>query len=432
MRLSRRALLGIAAAFPAVAQTPALTGAACAIPRPAAATRMSVLAFRFPAIEYVTAAMRDCARVGNLEVELRLVSFGALLEQSNITLQGGGVAPFDVLHSYNTLMWEQAGRDWLAPLDELIAKHRDAYALTDIPQPTWAASSFGGKVYGLPFQQNTQILFMNEQIMRRAGVAPPATMEEWFIALDLLKRAGGMRAPLALAFQGAAGMATEFHNALHAHDGAWLNPDNTPAFNSPAGRNAIETLRRLIGFGPPNMLQMSNDDVQVALQQGQVAMSNLWLTRAAQMDDRQMSRVAGNIQFVPSPIGDGGRPYSTFTVDMFVVPKGARSVEQSFLLVADALRADRLRGAAPLTMVPRDSLARDEDLRRSLRWLYASAENIRNRAAAAPAVPFFTTMRAAVGQALIEGIQQNRAPADILAKAQDDTVRVLREQGHLR
>lgn len=438
MPLHRRALLGSLAAAPllqavdASAQgAPRPTGAACTVPRPQAATRVSLLAYRVASLEYFAAAMRACAG-GTLDVEARLVSFAALLEQSSITLAGGGESPFDILHSYNTLMWEQANRGWLRPLDDLAAQYRDEYGLADFPAPILAACGFDAKLYGLPFQQSVMVGFANTEAMDRAGAALPKTIEEMLAACERLKGQSGLRAPIALACGGTSGIATEFHNALMAAGGAWLDGDGKPAFNSDAGRAGLDSLRRLIAYCPGNALQMSNDDVQVAMQQGQVAMTNLWITRAAQMDDRAMSRVPGKVAFFPAPAGAGGRPYSTFTVDMFVVPKGAKDPELSFRIIADALRADRMRGAAALVMAPRESIAGDAALNKDLRWIPAGTATLAAGAQPAPRVPFFASLREVVGRALQDGLQAKQDSAAILVQAEENAVRTLREQGFMK
>ena len=326
-------------------------------------------------------------------------------------------------------MWEQANRGWLRPLDDLIAQFGSKYMLADIPKPITEACSYGGHQYGLPFQQSVMILFSNADLLEKAGVAAPGTTVAWLDACSKLSGAAGLRAPLALACGGTAGIATEFHNALMCEGGAWLDADNRPAFNSDKGATALELLRALIAHCPPNALSMSNDDVQVAMQQGQVAMTNLWITRAAQMDDPAMSRVPGKVAFSPAPRGPSGIPYSTFTVDMFAIPKGATHPELAFQVLGDALRPDREQGLAPLTMVPRNSIADDKELNAKLRWIPAGAATLADGAKAAPRVPFFSTLREVVGRALQDGLQAKQPTRDILARAEGDAARMLKEQG---
>ena len=57
----------------------------------------------------------------------------------------------------------------------------------------------------------------------------------------------------------------------------------------------------------PNYLSADSTVVQQQLQQGKIAMTNLWASRGGAMDDPQESTVVGKIASGPGPDRDAGR-----------------------------------------------------------------------------------------------------------------------------
>ena len=77
------------------------------------------------------------------------------------------------------------------------------------------------------------------------------------------------------------------------YGGEFLNADGTPAVNSEAGVNALETMMAMTEYMDPEYLVSDSTYVQQQFQQGRIAMANLWGSRGAAMDDEAKARSSG-------------------------------------------------------------------------------------------------------------------------------------------
>lgn len=385
---------------------------------------LAVLANRFSATEYFTALMR---RAAGGSLELRMVSVSQLREQTNIALGGGGAAPFDIVHvNAISRVAELAERGWLAPLDDFIAANQHALAPNDISAAMWRAVQRNGETFAIPFALNLQVLFFRRDVLAEMGAEPPRSIGDWLDLAETLR--GRVRIPLALTLRGS-GLVNEFNNALIAHGGAWLDADGRLAFNSEAGLHALDTLQRLAAAGPRAMVNFTNDDVMVALQQGLAATSNIWITRGVEMDDPEMSRVRGLIAYAGSPVGAGRLPYSGLGVDCWAIPRNARDPQSAFQLMLAATTPQAMRGSAQFCLSPRTSVATDAGLARRYPWNAAAAQNLAAGTGTEPAVSYFPAVRDAVQPHLhryLRGGVDARLTLDAMERA---SVTLVRERG---
>ncbi|MFJ6694764.1 ABC transporter substrate-binding protein [Streptomyces sp. NPDC091272] len=86
----------------------------------------------------------------------------------------GGEAP-DIIHDATDDLADFAHGGDLADLTELLPPRLKA----DIPQRSWATTTFGKKVYGVPFLQEPRVLIANEKLLKTSGVRVPTPDAPW-------------------------------------------------------------------------------------------------------------------------------------------------------------------------------------------------------------------------------------------------------------
>ncbi|KUF16514.1 ABC transporter substrate-binding protein [Streptomyces silvensis] len=86
----------------------------------------------------------------------------------------GGEAP-DIIHDASDDLADFAYGGHLADLGELLPRRLKA----DIPQASWETTTFGGKVYGVPFLQEPRVLIANAKWLKESGVRIPTPQEPW-------------------------------------------------------------------------------------------------------------------------------------------------------------------------------------------------------------------------------------------------------------
>ncbi|MGV9877792.1 ABC transporter substrate-binding protein [Streptomyces sp. NPDC003006] len=86
----------------------------------------------------------------------------------------GGEAP-DIIHDASDDLADFAYGGYLADLGELLPER----LTSDIPKRSWETTTFGGKVYGVPFLQEPRVLIANAKWLKESGVRIPTPEKPW-------------------------------------------------------------------------------------------------------------------------------------------------------------------------------------------------------------------------------------------------------------
>lgn len=93
-------------------------------------------------------------------------------------IQGG--TPPEVFVSLATQRFTMASTGMAMPLDELIAADPDGQAYIDDFLPGFMEDSYvDGKIYSIPFQRSTEILYYNKDAFKEVGLDPEHAPENW-------------------------------------------------------------------------------------------------------------------------------------------------------------------------------------------------------------------------------------------------------------
>jgi len=102
------------------------------------------------------------------------------LDNYLLTSFQGGQAP-DIFHDDSVMCYEYGYMGYAAPLDDYLTEE----TLSDIPQKYWdGVSDSQGSIYGIPFLQETQVIFYNKELFAEAGLTVP---EDGMITWDQLR-----------------------------------------------------------------------------------------------------------------------------------------------------------------------------------------------------------------------------------------------------
>ncbi|WP_369212460.1 ABC transporter substrate-binding protein [Streptomyces flavofungini] len=86
----------------------------------------------------------------------------------------GGEAP-DIIHDASDDLADFAYGGYLADLGGLLPER----LRSDIPRRSWETTTFGGKVYGVPFLQEPRVLIANSRWLKKSGVRIPTPGKPW-------------------------------------------------------------------------------------------------------------------------------------------------------------------------------------------------------------------------------------------------------------
>lgn len=291
-------------------------------------TSVKSLTAGFEAWKAVTDAMSEC---GNFEPEL---------DQEFRTKQPAAFAATPSLYQIggvsNGTITPLINEGTIRPLDDLVEKHGQHLRPNQLIR-------IDGKVMAVAMMVNTQHLQYREDIFNDLGIAVPTTWDEVLAAAETIQAAGVVDYPIGATMKAGWNLAQDFVNMFLGYGGQFVNDDNTPAVNSEAGMKALETMKKLTAYMDPEYLTSDSTYVQQQFQQGKVAISNLWASRAAAMDDPNESQVVGKVATAAAPVAmEGGPPATTLWWDGIVIASNIsdEDAEAAFRLAMEGLDSD--------------------------------------------------------------------------------------------
>ncbi len=202
----------------------------------------------------------------------------------------------------------------IRPLDALVAKYGASLSPNQLIK-------LNGHVYVIGMDVNDQSLLYRRDIFEKLGLPVPKTYDDVLAAAEKIKQSGLVPYPIGATMKSGWNLGEEFVNMYLGFGGEFFNADNTPAVKGPAGVKALEMMKKLTAYTDPNYLSADSTYVQQQMQQGKIALSNLWASRAGAMDDPKESQVVGKIASAPAPLAmAGGKPATTLWWDGVSLP----------------------------------------------------------------------------------------------------------------
>ncbi|WED23477.1 extracellular solute-binding protein [Vibrio sp. JC009] len=392
---------------------------------------LSLLSNSYPVLKYFSDKMAECES-DSLKVKNKLVSGSAVQEQARIILSSRrGNSPYDLIQVSASSFHEFQAKEQLQPITDLVKKYWDEYKLSDIPKEVWDLATVDGEIYAVPLQMNMQQFFYRQDILDKYSLSVPKTYADVLANAEKLQEAG-FKYPISQAMGKGWNLATEFTNIYLSLGGEYFDAQGKPLFNSEKGVKAAEILKSLLSYMSPNALSMSNDLVMVNFQQEKAVMGNVWATRAAEMDNAEVSKVVGKIQYAAAPAATSAVsiPSTSIFWDGYVMPKRVEEDrELIFKVLMEMLKKDSMKGASHLAFLTRDSASSVEG--EKYRYLDAMRTMVANGAKAFPSQPYFTLAHNEIGSKLPDALRGKKEIKLVLNDAAKAYYKEAQAQGFL-
>ncbi|MFW5679801.1 MAG: ABC transporter substrate-binding protein [Pseudomonadota bacterium] len=214
------------------------------------------------------------------------------------------------------LVWigEFSENEWIVPIETFTSNP----AITDpeldldgfFPLLLDAFGSWGGTVYGLPFDNYSGLLFYNRCMLEEAGFdAPPATWTELLETYaPALTDAANDRYAFALqSMRGETQSADSFMRVLWPFGGSLLDEEFRSNLTSEESQAGLQFRQDLMAYMPPGIVSYDHAEAVNALAQGQVAMITEWSAFYGTLTDPTTSRIIDCLGVAPEPAGPAGR-----------------------------------------------------------------------------------------------------------------------------
>jgi len=302
--------------------------AACGID----AGNVNILGNEFPAIQTVGAMATECAGDGT-EVKTNLTKEHKEIQVPALT---ANPSEYTVAIVANSSIVPLMNDDLIQPLDDLIAKHggnfKDNQKIT-----------IDGKVMAIGFMANAQHMVYRKDILEEAGIEPPKTYEDVIAASEMLKEKGLMKYPFGGAYSAGWGLGQEFNNMFIGMGGEFFKDGTAePNVNNEVGVKTLEIMKSLTEQMNPDFLTLNNNEINAEWKAGNVAIMQMWGSRAGPLLDGADSApgVAENtVMAYPLTVGGGSTPATTLWWDGFTIAKNIsdEDAEASYLAMVNAI-----------------------------------------------------------------------------------------------
>ncbi|MDB5054084.1 MAG: sugar transporter substrate-binding protein [Bacilli bacterium] len=198
---------------------------------------------------------------------------------------------------------------WVQPLDDFTKKDA-SYDFNDFSKSAIGTTTVDGKLAGIPIITEQEILYYRKDLLQKAGIAVPKTLDELVAAVKKLHDpknemygfvARGQRSPLV----------TQVSSFLYSEGGDFTQGDKA-TINTPEAIKAFTTYGTLLkDYAPPGVLNMSWPQAIGIFAQGKVAFYTDANSIYNNATDPTKSKISDKVGYAVFPSGKAGsKPYS--------------------------------------------------------------------------------------------------------------------------
>jgi multiple sugar transport system substrate-binding protein len=246
-----------------------------------------------------------------LTVELTQLGEDQLSDQYNVKLNAG-TDEIDVM-MYRPLQEGKlfADNGYLADLTERV-EGNDDWDWSDFLAGPVKSTTVEDQVVGVPTITEQEVLYYRTDLLEKAGLAVPATLDELRTAAQTISEANpGVAGFVARTAKSAA--VTQFSSFLYSFGGDFIDEDGNSAVDTAAAKEAYSYYGGLIhDFGPANVsTDMSWPEASAIFAQGNAAFYTDASSLYKNVTEAENSTVSETVGFAPFPAGpDGSKPYN--------------------------------------------------------------------------------------------------------------------------
>jgi len=303
--------------------------------------------------------------------------------------------------------FHRAGR--ILPLNDLLrdpASTNPEYAWEEILPRFRAGAEIDGVLLSVPVMGEHLGILYRKDVFQRYQVSVPRTLGELEAAARYLhqKPMGPKNEPgVGIVSRGTGPTATSLYAAfLHAQGGSWFDNGRRSTVNGPQGLAALDALRRLAGYAPPNLSKFDWQDASTLFTEGKAAMY-LEGSSIFPILEQSSSRVAGKVGYALFPDGPGG-PGTIIASRSLAIARQSANPRAAWLFLQWATGREMSRWALGFEILtPRESTWQDraarEDIPPELREAFLAAGRT-GHAQYVPPLAAITSVREAIGEAI--------------------------------
>ena len=381
--------------------------------------RVSIIGNEFPAIQTVAKYAQQCT---GAEVQANLTADHKEIDDPAMQ---ANPAQYTASIISNSSIISLLNNDLIRPLDSLVKKYGQELKPNQFIR-------IDGKIMAIAFMANAQHLVYRKDLLDEAGLAIPKTYEDMLVAAKILREKGIAKNPIGGAYMSGWNLAQEFNNMFLGFGGQHFKAGTAePNVNTEAGMKTLNMLKALTEYMNPDYLTHDSNATNAEFRAGNVALMNMWGSRAATLVTVDGVPAAVKNGFAidgPLTVGGGNTPASTLWWDGWTIAKNISEEEAEATFIA------MMNGINP-------KLMDDEEIRTQAVWLidgYEPTDAAIGVFKAAemstipyPMQPYVGLMHTALGAELADFLQGKESARQALKDVEAAYVAAAKEQGFL-
>ncbi|MGZ6269558.1 MAG: extracellular solute-binding protein [Candidatus Limnocylindrales bacterium] len=355
----------------------------------------------------------------NITIVPEFVAYDALHDKI-VTAQVGGGGVYDLILVDTPWPAEMVKAGIITDITDKIPSD----FTTGVFDAAWTAAKYNGKIYGVPWINDTKFFFYNEKLLGDAGITTaPKTWDEVEADAKAIKAKGEVKYPIIASWKQAEAVICEWTQLAAVMGGSdFVDAQGNAKFNQGGGLAALKFMKKMLdeGLVDPASLGSTEDDVNAAMQTGKYAMTLNWTYGLSVMNDAKASKVPGQIKVAPSP-GEGSVATSGVNGGMSLAvtttsKHPAEALEYALFLASEKSQEMDVANALPMWKASFDNAA----VTKNNPTLFAAAKIQFSGLVARPVVPYYTklsnALQDAIQQALLGKKTPDQALNDVAAK----------------
>lgn len=256
--------------------------------------------------DIVKAQLPEFEKKTGIKVELSQYGEDQLSDQYNVKLNAG-TDEIDVM-MYRPLQEGKlfAKNGYLADLSKDV-KSDKSWGWNDFQSGPVGSTTYKGNVVGVPIITEQEVLYYRKDLLKKAGLEVPKTMDELKAAAKAIKEQNPGVAGFVARTEKSASV-TQFSSFLYSFGGDFITKSGKSAIASAAAKKAYAFYGGLIrDYGPENVsTDMSWPEAMAIFTQGKAGFYTEADSLYANATDPAKSKVSDTVGFAPMPSDVGG------------------------------------------------------------------------------------------------------------------------------
>lgn len=254
------------------------------------------------------------------KVNVEAYPWGSFLEKVMLDLSTG-MGSFDLIVTTANQIGSFVEGDFILPFEEFIDDPEVAdpnLNIEEISPALLEIASWKGRLYGLPFKPDMQLLFYRKDLFEDPEIKKkfksfagrdldiPNTTDEFLEVARFFTKKYNPDSPTeyGTAVMGKKGNQTHFFwtPRLFAYGGDFFTEDMKPGFDNEAGIKALQFIIDVLKYSPPESPSYDFPEVNSEYLNGNIAMFEQWIEFASYAENPKLSKVIGKTGYA-LPVG---------------------------------------------------------------------------------------------------------------------------------